>query len=359
MADLKKSVPPGASVGVLVGAETAAAVGLAIGAAVPPPFSAVAAPLGAALGALIGFFVGLAKRHEPTPEEIAANNARAAATRQQANEMIAAASNTAAGLGNAAQAIMIQFPLFLAMAALNVYQGGKPIPDQFDDWIATSDAGRILQQTAASHPAYAPLIGDFISSLRSLAKPQASTPGVTPVPFDQSPEGKSMMKLVDFFKALAQMPGDLDADPFAYLRPPMSQYMGPALAAAGVNISDPAVLNMIRGNYMLSRSTPRVKMGIPIARASLNAKSGGRVALDKRAFATKIAPYGVGSFAMFPASAPDPSWTTDNDHGAPLAAPWEYGLDADNFAKPKGSTAATVAKIGVPIGIAAALLFFL
>ena len=360
MADnLSQSVATGASVGGLVGAGTAAAVGLAIGAAVPPPFSAVAAPLGAALGALIGFFIGLGKKHQPTPEEIAANNARAAVARQEADKMIAAASNTAAGLGNAAQVIMLQFPLWLASAALNTGFGGPPIQQQFDDWIATSDAGRILSQTATNHPAYAPLIDDFIASLKSIAKPQAPTPGVKPVPFDQSPDGKSMMKLVDFFKALSQMPGDLDSDPFAYLRPPMAQYMAPALAAAGVDIGDPAVLAMIRGNYLLSRSTPRVKMGIPITRASLNAKSGGRIALDKRAFSAKIAPYGVGSFAMFPASAPNPSWANDADHGLPLAAPWEYGLDADNFALPKSTTAATVAKIGVLGGIAAALIFFL
>lgn len=366
--DLGNSVKEGVAIGGTIGAAGAAAIGLAVGAAVPPPFSAVCAPLGAALGALIALFVGLGKRHEYTPEELAQFRQQAEAARQKSAQLVDASSKTAAGLGNAAEELIAIYPMWVAQAALSAGLSYQRITDtidaDFDNWISTSEQGRVLLKVGSDHPEYEPLVDGFISSVKQMTKEivsQVTTPGQKPVDFGDSPQGKSMMKMRDFFHALSQMPGNLDSDPFAYLRPPMAQYMGPALASVGINISDPSVLELMRGNYNLGVASPRkVIGGIPISRASLAKRSGGRVAMDKRAFSPKIAPYGVGSFAMFPASAPGPSWLGNSDAGLPLSGPWQHGLDADNFAKPPSKiTAANVAKVGIPAAVVIALLFFL
>lgn len=126
------------------------------------------------------------------------------------------------------------------------------------------------------------------------------------------------------------------------------------------------------------KAVPRKRMYIPIARMSLGASSGGRLAVDKRAF-TKLAPYGVASFALAPDSAPGPSWRGDTNHGAPLLSPWPWGLDQDRFAlpRPAGAPAGRAEKLAlptrpatsggqgqltsalVPIGLGALLLFLL
>ncbi len=354
-ADIDQAVADGAKWGGTIGAAGAAAIGLAIGAAVPPPFSAVAAPLGAALGALIGFLVGLSKKHVYTAQEIAANNARAAVVRQQQAQAVAAAAGTAKGIGTAAQEMLRIASVEGATATLGGFFGGMSREQALDQWMHNSEQGQVLLLAEQTHPEWAPMIDNLMATVKQIATAPPLPKGTD---FTKTANYASMTKMVDFMNALSQMPGDLDQDPFAYLRPPMSQYMGPALDAVGVNIADPAVVAIMRGNYEAMRSTPRVKMAIPIARASLNAKSGGRIALDKRAFAPSIAPYGVGSFKLFPSTAPYPDQAADDDHGTPLAAPWPHGLDADNFAKPPLASSNLV-KVGVPVAAVAGLLLFL
>lgn len=314
--DFGKNVEAGVKAGATGAAIAggAAAIGAAAGASLGP-FAVIAAPIGAAVGALIGFFISLGGG--PSEEEKRAAAQKSAELGARAREATALLAFDTIQLGN--------------------YPWGSPPSLVF--------VGQ-LQAIAEQHPTWADMINGYIKAARDT---KSNPPNSDP----------SFKKTQDFIVALANMNPSFAADPFVYLRPPLSSVFGPALAAVGINISDPSVLAMMRGAYEKSVSAPRVRMSFPITRASLNAKSGGRVAYDKRAFSS-LAPYGVGSFKMFPETAPDPSWTTDDDHGNPLSAPWPYGLDADNFAKPPPTTtkAAKVAKVAIPAAVVA-LLFFL
>lgn len=321
MGDFSKAVSAGVAAGATGAgiAGTAAAIGAAAGASFGP-FAPIAAPIGAAVGAIIGFLVSIFGG--PSEEERKAAQRAIEEGAQNARKTTALLSFSTKNLADMAW--------------------GSPASMVFVDQ---------LRWQAEQNPGWKPVVDDYIAAVRaSKYNPPSKDP--------------DLQKFIKFMTAFGSVSPDLQTDPFVYLRPPFVEVFGPALAAAGINIADPKVIEAMRGNWdfgVAQEAKPRIKMGIPIARASLNAKSGGRIALDKRAFAPSIAPYGVGSYKLFPDTAPSPSWANDGDHGNPLSGPWPGGLDADNFAKPLGSSSklATVVKVGAIGGIAAALIFFL
>lgn len=345
-ADIDKSVADGAKIGGEIGVAGAAAIGLLIGAAVPPPFDVMAAPIGAALGAMIGFFVGLA-HHGPSPAELA----RAHAAHEKA---VNAAALTGHVLWTSSQYLLGFLQIHLALVTDPATRVAKA-----KAWIATSPNADNLKRLKAQEPAYGPMVDALFAGLLN----GAANPGSGPA--------ASLKKVVDFVSAFKSLPGQLGADPFAYLRPPMSSIMGPALAAAGIDINNPATIAILQGNYDFAAAAaaraaaPRKGMTIPIARRSLGLASGGRIATDTRAF-SRLAPYGVASYAVAPESAPGPTWRGDNGHGSPLRAPWPYGLDGDRFALPPSAPAMrATAPTGqttsalVPLGLGALALLLL
>lgn len=316
----------GASTGAAI-AGAGAAIGAAAGAALGP-FAVIAAPVGAAVGALLGFFVGLFENKQ-TPEQLAAA--------QAAHEKAVA------------QALASTDLLKFNVIKLGQFAWGSPPSLAFQS---------MLHREAEANPAWAPIIEEYIKAVHDASDKTHMA--------DSDPHFK---KLQAFLLALAGMGPTFAADPMVYMTPPLSTVFGPALAAAGINISDPDVLKMMRGNYDVGQAAvaiPRTKIGtIPIARKSLGVRSGGKAPIDQRAFSTKIAPNGVISYAMAPEAAAQEWYKAEpyaSQHGVPLLAVWPYGLDADRFALPPpktSKTAADVAKIGVPLAVGAALLFFL
>lgn len=131
----------------------------------------------------------------------------------------------------------------------------------------------------------------------------------------------------------------------------------------------PGLMSSLSALLAASDAIPRTSIGgIPITRRSVGANSGGKIAIDQRAFSPKIAPYGVVSYAIAPNTATQAWYTKEpyaSSHGVPLTALWPYGLDADRFALPPrpilGAIAGlpTVVKVGAPAAAVAALLFFL
>lgn len=350
MGDLDKAVADGAkaaATGTAVAgavAGTAAAIGAAVGASLGP-FAVIAAPIGAVVGALIGFFVSLAGK--PSKEELAKMAAAAEAARIET-------ANKAWALGYAAETLMTSVSLSLGGGG----RTGNPVKDVEHDITRKGGAADALRAVEQKNPAYTPMIEALLNGFRVAARqPDAKS---------RSLALQQLKTLVGVFKAFAATPGDISSDPFVYLRPPLSALFGPALKAAGMDISDPTLLEKMRGNYdygVEEAAKPRrVIGGSAIRRKSVGQASGGKMAIDTRAFAPKIAPYGVGSFAMFPESAPDPSWAGNNQSGFPLQAPWPYGLDADRFALPKPKTVSPKVKVAAAGGAAALgiyLLFFL
>ena len=349
MGDFEGAVSDGVKAGATGAAiaGTAAAIGAAAGASLGP-FAVIAAPIGAAVGALIGFFVSLAGG--PSKEE----KARAAAAAEAARIETA---NKSWALAYAAKTLTTSVSLSLTGTG----RTGDPVKDVEHDIMRKGGAADALRAVEQKNPAYTPMIEALFNGLRVAAKQKDVKTRMLAL--------KQMKSLVSIFNAFASTPSDISADPFAYLRPPLSEMFGPALKAAGIDIADPKIIAAMRGNYDLSvaaDAAPRKGLtALPIRRRSVGIASGGKIAVDGRAFSPKIAPNGVGSFKLFPESVPPGAdWMKGDDtRGQPLSAAWPYGLDADNFAKPPGalgiSTKTKVVAAAGVAGIAAYVLFFL
>lgn len=335
-----KASATGAATGAAV-AGTAAAIGALTGAALGP-FAVVAAPIGAALGLLIGFFVSIGRKSAPTPEEIAAAKAKHEEAVKKVREMTSLFSWNSTALAKADRTNtigMIQFTSYLAL----------------------------LNLTKKENPAWAPIIDAYIKA-------------VTASTYNPPLKDPQLRKFRDFIQALAKASPTFTSDPMVYLRPPLSDVFGPALKAAGIDIANPKVIEIMRGNYdAVAAITMQYKPSPYLIRRKSYwlewAKRTGKVRpagpWDTRAFDPAIAPYGLGSFKMFPQLLNQPGWFQytspefmDGTWGAPLAEPWPYGLDSDNFALPQGSKRplspkAKMAAAGVGTVGLIYLLFFL
>ncbi len=352
---------------------TGAAIGGAIGAAVVP-LSFLTAPMFAAAGAAIAgigaFLFTLFKKSSPTPEELAAAQAAHEAA-------VLAMAKPAAFFSTAAHEYVGVWPKLRewSKALAGTGQGSS---------LGIVEQGLIMREKenmaaiAKDHPEWAGMVNNLIAMVDwQIDHPSAEAEAGL----------DEMVKIID---ALANMNPELGADPLVYLRSPLSEKFGPALAAAGINIADPKVVAMMRANYDAGAAKAAYSafpMSIPITRKSVadakNAAAGNPkytakanhgvapwklvqwwfddwqangpttvCAYDTRAFPENqqlkgervIAPYGV-----------DPG-------GTPLTAPWPYGLDADNFALPKPKSIVTPTHVVVGGGILAlglGALFFL
>jgi len=332
MGDFDKAVEDGVKAGTTGAAVagTAAAIGAMAGASLGP-FAAVAAPIGAAIGALIGFFVSLTGG--PSKEE---------------RERAAAANAELAKKGREMSAL-----LNFSAIQLGKMTWGTPISLVYV---------RQLQAQAKQNPGWAPMINAYIQAAHDTK-------------YNPPENDPAFKNLENFITAIASLSPTLALDPFVYLRPPMSVVLGPALKAAGIDISNPATIEMMRGNYDISAAAAVKYRPSPpvIRRKSYQVKLGkifpGGKNYDQRAFDPVIAPYGLGAISMFPHLLAGTQLTSpefqDGTWGAPIDAPWPYGLDSDNFAKPQVMPSAglsrnqKVAGVGIGAGALIYILFFL
>lgn len=233
--DIKAGVE-GAGVG---GAAAATAAGIAAAAslAIPPPFGEMAAPFAAALGAMIGVFVSWAKR-DAQAEKLRVQRLETAANAHA--KMLAETAGTGPAILAAAKSFRSEFG-YLAKGGEYVGKGVSlaGLRFQVDQWTKDSDAAVTLRALADQYPQYAPMVNQMFAGAKAIVEDYKN--------------GKrhleNMQKVADFIAAIGSMPGDLSADPFVYLRPPLSNMFGPALNAAGINIADPQTLAILRGNY--------------------------------------------------------------------------------------------------------------
>lgn len=241
------SVPDDIKNGVVSAAEGAAAGTAIIGSAaaiaataslaIPPPFGEMAAPFAAALGAMIGLFISWGNK-SAADEKLRLQNLQKGRDAHQ--KMLADTAGTGPAILAAAKSFQGEFG-YLAKGSAYVGHGISldGLRYQVNDWIKHDDAAVTLRDLATKYPQYAPMVNQLFAGTKAIVEDYKN--------------GKAhlanMQKVCDFIAAIGSMPGDLSADPFVYLRPPLSNMFGPALAVAGINIADPQALSILRGNY--------------------------------------------------------------------------------------------------------------
>lgn len=243
MSDIKNAIESGVA-GATTGAGlagTAAAIAAAASLAIPPPFGEMAAPFAAALGAMIGFFVFLGGKSKQDAE---ARRKRLDAAFAAHSKILQSTAGTGPAILAAAKSFRDEFG-YLAKGASLVGKGvtQEGLQFQVDEWLKKSDAARTLTALASQFPQYAPMVNEMFSGARIIVSDYKNC----------GAHLANMQKVADFIAAIGSMPGDLSADPFAYLRPPLSTMFGPALGATNINIANPDAISIMRGNYDMAQ----------------------------------------------------------------------------------------------------------
>jgi hypothetical protein len=210
-------------------------------------------------------------------------------------------------------------------------------------------------ELAAAQKAHAQAKAKAVEALANLnnpAYPNRALPLQTLMGFLDK---KSKERLVAGWKRLAGLPDGMDAQAWLAF-PEVRQALRDDLAKQGIVLNDAQIAAGLEQAQQAAAAaaTPRRGLpGLPIRRRSVGLRSGGRLAVDTRAFSKTIAPYGVGSFKLFPNAAPADWMRGDDTRGIALTGPWPLGLDQDRFALPRTQSAPQPASSGQATSIPA------